>query len=238
MQLIQHFARNTTGRDLIVGDVHGCFTKLDAALKAARFDPAGGDRLFSVGDLVDRGPESDRVLEWLDLPWFHAVSGNHEDDAILWNEGAIPAAHYAGNGGAWNIANLPQEREIIASAFSAMPVAIELQTAGGLVGIVHAACPAPTWSEFAGILRRVEAGSLALEDAQGVIAKAIWCRDRLEALDDSIIPDVRAVVVGHVPMDAVSSLGNTVFIDTGAWHPKKADAPFVLLDASTLLPVR
>lgn len=238
MQLIQHFDHNTTGRDLIVGDVHGCFKKLEAALQAARFDPAGGDRLFSVGDLVDRGPESDRVLEWLGLPWFHAVIGNHEDMAILWNEGKVPAEHYSRNGGWWSIANLPQDREILASAFAALPVAIELETGGGLVGIVHAACPAPTWGDFAAILRDVESGERPLEDVQGVLVQALWSCDRFQALDDSIVPDVRAVVVGHTPMETVSSLGNTIFIDTGAWHPKNADAPFVLLDAATLLPVR
>jgi len=36
------------------------------------------DQLFSVGDLVDRGPESHRVLEWLARPWFFAICGNHD----------------------------------------------------------------------------------------------------------------------------------------------------------------
>ena len=87
------------GRDLIVGDVHGCFTKLRASLDAVGFN-LERDRLFSVGDLVDRGPESDRALEWLAQPWFHAISGNHEDMAIRWPLGFMFAGHYVSNGGA------------------------------------------------------------------------------------------------------------------------------------------
>ena len=34
--------------------------------------------LFAAGDLVDRGPYSPRVLEWLEHPWFASVRGNHE----------------------------------------------------------------------------------------------------------------------------------------------------------------
>lgn len=97
--LFKKFQMNAAGRDLIVGDVHGHFTKLQAALDAVGFNPAE-DRLFSVGDLVDRGPECDQALEWLAKPWFHAVSGNHEDMAIRWPKGFMDAGTYAMNGGA------------------------------------------------------------------------------------------------------------------------------------------
>ena len=51
------FAQNIAGRDFAVGDIHGCFTELQRGLDAIGFNP-NTDRLFSVGDLVDRGPES------------------------------------------------------------------------------------------------------------------------------------------------------------------------------------
>lgn len=68
---------NPNGRDFVVGDLHGCFGLLERLLDAVRFDPAC-DRLFSVGDLVDRGPDSLRCMSFLEAPWFHAVRGNHE----------------------------------------------------------------------------------------------------------------------------------------------------------------
>ncbi|WP_156803421.1 metallophosphoesterase [Frateuria aurantia] len=46
-----------------MGEIHGCFSRLEAALALVGFD-AGRDRLFAVGDLVDRGPESAEVLNW------------------------------------------------------------------------------------------------------------------------------------------------------------------------------
>src|SRR3546814_1255791 len=48
---------NDIGRDFIVGDLHGCLDLLQAELTRIEFDRSK-DRLFSVGDLVDRGPDS------------------------------------------------------------------------------------------------------------------------------------------------------------------------------------
>lgn len=72
--MLKQFIINKTGTDYVVGDIHGCFSLLQAKLDEIGFDPTK-DRLFSVGDLVDRGTESDKVLEWLSKPWFHAVCG-------------------------------------------------------------------------------------------------------------------------------------------------------------------
>ncbi len=45
---------NRRGRDFVVGDLHGYLGALQDALARAGFDP-GCDRLFSTGDLIDRG---------------------------------------------------------------------------------------------------------------------------------------------------------------------------------------
>ncbi|TCT09674.1 metallophosphoesterase [Paralcaligenes ureilyticus] len=74
----QRLPANTTGRDFIVGDLHGCLDLLHAELARVGFDTAK-DRLLSVGDLADRGPDSMGCLRLLREPWFYAVRGNHED---------------------------------------------------------------------------------------------------------------------------------------------------------------
>lgn len=75
---VEQLTSNALGRDFVVGDLHGCKALLDRLLSEVRFDGTR-DRLFSVGDLIDRGPESMACLELLEQPWFHAVRGNHEE---------------------------------------------------------------------------------------------------------------------------------------------------------------
>jgi bis(5'-nucleosyl)-tetraphosphatase (symmetrical) len=66
-----------------IGDVQGCMTSLERLLAAIEHDPAR-DRLWLVGDLVNRGPRSLDVLRWaraLDAARDGAVIailGNHD----------------------------------------------------------------------------------------------------------------------------------------------------------------
>jgi len=60
-----------------VGDLHGCFDLLTRLLAEVRFNKSY-DRLFSVGDLIDRGLDSLRCLQLLAESWFYPVQGNHE----------------------------------------------------------------------------------------------------------------------------------------------------------------
>lgn len=78
-QTFAQFPANRQGRDFIVGDLHGCLPLLEDCLAAVAFDPER-DRLFSVGDLVDRGPDSLGVLRLIEKPWFYYVLGNHDAD--------------------------------------------------------------------------------------------------------------------------------------------------------------
>src|ERR1700694_5103865 len=97
---IQHFTENKAGKDYCVGDIHGCFTLLQKKLDEIGFNETK-DRLFSVGDLVDRGPESKECLDWLSKPWFHAVRGNHEQMAIDYFNRCGDRYMYEYNGGSW-----------------------------------------------------------------------------------------------------------------------------------------
>src|SRR5690606_42034655 len=106
---VAHFSQNTLGRDIAVGDIHGCFSKLKTSLKRIRFDPSK-DLLLSVGDLVDRGPESHHVLEWLALSRFLAICGTHEQ--LTWLRAIcqpIPAVDDAVHAGLCLDASAPAE---------------------------------------------------------------------------------------------------------------------------------
>jgi serine/threonine protein phosphatase 1 len=225
---IQRLRKNIVGRDLIVGDIHGCFTKLQAALHDIDFDEQN-DILISVGDLVDRGPESDLVLEWLAKPWFYAILGSHEDMAIQYAARQIPAGYYSGNGGGWFILNPDYLQREIAEAFGRLPLAIELETDEGLVAIIHADCPYHDWPTFVRAYSTL--GELSMERMH-MVQHSLWSRNRHDFETTTEVTGVRAVVVGHNPGPAIRQLGNVIFIDTGAVR----GGDLTVLDAATLQP--
>jgi bis(5'-nucleosyl)-tetraphosphatase (symmetrical) len=73
-----------------IGDVHGCYEQLQALLERIEYDPES-DRLWLVGDLVNRGPQSVEVLRWAagQGKRVRAVLGNHDLHLLALARGAI-----------------------------------------------------------------------------------------------------------------------------------------------------
>ncbi|MCE4405046.1 protein-serine/threonine phosphatase, partial [Escherichia coli] len=83
----------------VVGDIHGEYQLLQSRLHQLSFCPET-DLLISVGDNIDRGPESLDVLRLLNQPWFISVKGNHEAmalDAFATGDGNV----WLASGGDW-----------------------------------------------------------------------------------------------------------------------------------------
>ncbi len=76
----------------VVGDIQGCFKPLKKLLKKVKFT-AGSDKLWCVGDIVNRGPKSLETLRFLqDLgDSVEIVLGNHDLHFIAIHEGCAPA---------------------------------------------------------------------------------------------------------------------------------------------------
>lgn len=210
MNPVKRFEKNTQGRDFVVGDIHGMFRALDYKLIEVNFNPEV-DRLFCVGDLVDRGPDSADFSDWLAKHWFHSVRGNHEQmviDAIRDEDGDMGAAisHFQ-NGGAW-MYGLPEvEQQCYAILCEELPLGIEVETDGGLVGIIHAECPMDDWELFK---------SLYSTNEPYFEAVAMWSRKRISSGFEGVVNGVAKLYVGHTPAGSVRSLGNVEYIDTGA----------------------
>ncbi|WP_425928100.1 metallophosphoesterase [Pseudomonas sp. NyZ201] len=225
MSRVIRLSRNLEGRDLAVGDVHGHFSRLREALEQVAFDPLR-DRLFSVGDLVDRGPECEEALDWLAQPWFYAVQGNHEALAISHVRGEwLDYRLYLAAGGGWFLDLEEAEQLRFAEAFEQLPLALEVDTALGPVGLLHADCPLGRWRDLLPLLEQSAVPEKIREVCQ-------WSRLRLKEENTRGVDDLRALLVGHTPVPDVKVLGNVWHIDTGGW----ANGHFTLLDLATLMP--
>lgn len=64
------------GRIIAIGDVHGCYTELVELLR--HVNPGPKDTIIQLGDLVNRGPESGRVVRFMRENNYKSLLGNHE----------------------------------------------------------------------------------------------------------------------------------------------------------------
>jgi serine/threonine protein phosphatase 1 len=209
-QAVRYYAANTQGRDYVVGDIHGEFARLERDLADMKFNPRV-DRLFSVGDLIDRGADSPAALAWLGKPWFHAILGNHEEMALDATVNADTFFWWTRvNGGEWWLVQDEDLRRRMLEAFTPLPLAMEVDVAGATVGIVHADLPAAlSWRQFV--------DGLTKGDAK-VRETALWGRTRARGGNTAPVDGIDRVYCGHTPVDNPKVVGNVYFIDTGACY--------------------
>lgn len=222
---VQSFPENTRGIDYVVGDIHGCYALLDHLLGVVAFRPSQ-DRLFCVGDLIDRGPQSDHVDAFLARPAVYAVRGNHEEDLLALYEydpervythplPQIPPhlleQFLAPSAAEWWIATPVDRRYAILKALRGLPYAITVATPEGPVGILHSelreGVPWETWCQE---LR---------ERRTQTIAQTLWGRTRITSGSCTPVPGVSHVWCGHSVRAEITPQGNVWYLDTGAGFP-------------------
>lgn len=201
---------NLDGRDFIVGDLHGNFDLLKLKLDDVGFDTTK-DRLFSVGDLIDRGPKSVECLELLYEPWFYATIGNHELMFLTYMGEYYSSIHgkleFISNGGVW-ISNVSGSMQceyvelIKEKMYGVIEVAADkIETTGFIV----------THSE--------------LDPSITFLDEFVWNRNLLRVIrsvppvTNSIRdPNKPLVYVGHNPVSYPQLVLNHLMIDTGAFY--------------------
>ena len=250
MKLVKKFKANTQGRDFVVGDVHGSWFKLKQALNNLCFNPET-DRLFSVGDLIDRGTDFDLMDEFLGKPFFHAVMGNHEASLLSWkkmlhwknkDKYKIPYDYHK-----W-FDRLPDvSKDLIIQSTRNLPLAIEIEQPNGLpVVIAHADLPDDSWADVKARLKEIENKDVddwKIRDHDYVLA-LFWSRFSAnkaqlyhpssgifnelydgniieQAHENFTIPDVSKAYFGHTICEEAMRIGNRHFIDLGAVHFEK-----------------
>lgn len=213
-QYLQRFRQNRIGNDYIIGDIHGRYALLTQTLKEINFNPAT-DRLFGVGDLVDRGEDHRSVVALLAKPWFHSTRGNHDQfiidqfdsERIMLAKGydkVTPQQIHLDLEGRWFYSLPRQEKIWFYRHLKQLPYAIEIETQNGIIGICHAGVPAnmSSWQEF----------TSALPD-RDIREKAIRWR-KAAKLDDRHVKGILQTYHGHTSQSGIKKIGNSFFIDT------------------------
>lgn len=231
----QRIAKNEQGRDFVVGDIHAHKKKFLRALESVNFDKSK-DRLFAVGDIVDRGHQPLFILDCLREPWFYSVLGNHEqfilnryDLPLIASEHSkhnkgpktryeVVELHEKHNGGKWFGKLRDSAKRNIYLALKKLPYLITLETAKGNIGLVHAEVPGTfeSWDE------------LVTEFSEDVREQAIWGLEVIKERYDfnslqyvtshkepRIIQGISLTVHGHVMTHEPVVYGNQIWIDTG-----------------------
>lgn len=108
-------------RRLIVGDIHGCADELAELLFRFKFMP-GHDVLYSVGDVIGKGPKAREALELLRQFGARATLGNHEQHLL--NAAALPPSERTPRHAAY-LASLGAERDYWVDQIASWPLYIE-----------------------------------------------------------------------------------------------------------------
>ena len=219
--------RNEVGRDLIVSDIHGQRETFERLLGKVGYSPDAGDRLLLLGDLIDRGPDSPGMLEWLDRDGVECVRGDHEQMMLdAFEEGGDCEQLWMENGGSWARELGPAEREDWLRAVRRLPFALEVDTVQGPLVLVHAEISKSTpWWAFKAWLEEGDRAARTL---------ALWSTTRLHEHrfnrvqlekfgrdlygQDAGVPDVWRAFHGHFPLQEPACLHNIRWIDTSAGY--------------------
>lgn len=218
-------APNELGRDFVVGDIHGCYDDFMKLLSFVGFDKTK-DRVFSVGDLIDRGEQNVECIDLVYEKWFFATRGNHEDmfiNAVL-NGDSTANIVLTQNGGAWRYNHLHQQLHDAALALNTLPLIQVVETqAGKRYNIVHAEFV--RWGEQ---FTDADIDDFTLTEHD--IDAAMWGRrlyscagGRSEFYQRA--GELSLTIVGHTPTFPPIIRGQQLYIDGGAVFSRYATIP-------------
>lgn len=233
--------RNDKGRDFVVADLHGSYDALMRALDHVQFDYQA-DRLFSVGDLTDRGPDSLNCLRLITQDWFYPVMGNHEMMLLcyqgLWESPIIDKTSFFDNGGQWFLYLDPDERGEIESLckhyVQHLPLVRTVEHAAGDFDVVHAQLAMP-WGIVADTEEITEAMSDSLVWNRDVLRSQFpqlrqelvnqWSEEKgiWRAMAPILAPNKRLTYVGHTIMPFPFLTKSHFFIDNGGYSKSRQE---------------
>jgi serine/threonine protein phosphatase 1 len=200
---------NYSNRRVIIGDVHGHYQGLMLLLDQVA--STSDDQIYFLGDLIDRGPDSSQVVDFVKENNYPCVLGNHEQmllnlvtskelaaqtmNAWLFSGGQATLASYKN-------AIIPQEH---LEWFHNLPIYLDL----GDIWLAHAGLDPKK--------------SVAEQTAY----QLCWIRESFHSMEESYFPN-KTIIVGHtitftlpdVSPGKLAQGRGWIDIDTGAYHPR------------------
>jgi serine/threonine protein phosphatase 1 len=198
-----------TNRQIFIGDVHGYYDPLKSLLEAIA--PKRDDEIYFLGDLIDRGPQSAQVVDFVIQNHYQCLLGNHEQmlldvlgkgqqvsmeelQAWVYSGGYATLTSY-GN-------NVPQEH---IEWMKKLPLYLDL----GNIWLVHAGVDP----------------NLPLKEQTS--EQFCWIRDEFHSMTEPYFAN-KLIITGHtitftlpgVKAGKIAQGAGWINIETGAYHPK------------------
>ncbi|MBW4640481.1 MAG: serine/threonine protein phosphatase [Gloeocapsa sp. UFS-A4-WI-NPMV-4B04] len=201
------YLKETSQRRIIIGDVHGHYDGLMTLLEAIA--PDTSDQVYFLGDLIDRGPHSAQVVDFVEQSSYQCLLGNHEQmllNALARGHSSHMQQAWLYNGGQATVNSykeaIPQEH---LEWMNNLPTHLDL---------------GDIWLAHAGIDPRIE---LEKQTAD----QLCWVRGEFHSIPQPYFAD-KLIIIGHsitftLPGVAPGKLAQGqgwLDIDTGAYHPK------------------
>lgn len=196
-----------------VGDIHGNADLYDRTLK--EFGITDNDVVISVGDVIDRGPRSARLLfEFLFKPNRYMIMGNHEQLLV---EGETRRDFYhchMSNGGDVFLDEVGETGfQFFRPYVDQLPLILEVHHRGNKYGVVHGGVPTrfTDWDAFVKAVKPM---------TWDIVEEIIWDRkvfDDCKANNSPNAPHITGidyVFSGHTGVVDPLVYGNRIWIDS------------------------
>jgi serine/threonine protein phosphatase 1 len=201
--------RDYSSRRIIIGDVHGHFDGLMLLLETIA--PSRNDQIYFLGDLIDRGPKSADVVDFVRDNHYACVLGNHEQMALMafpdYEVSAPALQSWLHSGGRATLASYEDPVLIMEHLawFQSLPTYLDL----GDLWLVHA-----------GVHPHIPIQEQNRE-------QFCWIREPFHHVAQPIFED-KLIITGHtitftfpgVHPGAIVQGNGWLDIDTGAYHPR------------------
>lgn len=207
----------------VIGDIHGCYYTLTELVKVIK-NKYPGIKIYSVGDLVDRGKYSFEVVEFVKNEKIIFTPGNHdymflyfieEPSSILGNAWIYNGSEMTTMSYEKKTEKIPEHMELIRNSYLFLNLDDCFISHAG-ISTFYKSKLGKNYLDNLDQLNKVVNNNITSE--HGIL----WTRDELVNLG-------KLQVVGHTRMNDVtlSEKSNTIYIDTSVYTGNKLSAVIV-----------